>query len=436
MARYSNPFVQYLSGTAAVLDGNKLDFFEPDTTTPKNTFSDSGLTTANPNPVIADAAGRIPDIFLDGTYKVVLKDKNDVTIDTADPVGETTAGELQAFLTDVTYNIPDLVKGSDNRFYRSLTNSNQGNDPTTSAVNWEQIEFERIFNTNVTYALGDRSIGSDGFIYVSAVASNLGNDPTTSPTKWFPAVLPTEKNIAGLVPSNAADADHDITISTGSASDSTNKKKLSLTSAITKQLDATFAEGNNAGGLFTGTIAADTTYHLFIIQKDSDGSIDAGFDTSVIAANIPTGFTAFRRVFSVDTNASANIRPFNAIEITGGGINHLLDGRRQDVNDTAPGTSANIAVLSVPIDIEVLALMSAELTEPATVSIIITSVSATDVAPAVGVRDLQVSAAGETSIINLERMTNTLGQIRYRSSVGTGLTAFRITLMGWTDFRR
>jgi len=182
MARYSNPFVQYLSGTAAVLDGNKLDFFEPGTTTPKNTFSDSGLTTANPNPVVADAAGRIPDIFLDGTYKVVLKDKNDVTIGTADPVGETTAGELQAWLTDVTYNIPDLVKGSDNRFYRSLTNSNQGNDPTTSAANWEQIEFERIFNVNVTYALGDRTIGSDGMEYFSLIAANLNNNPVTDAT--------------------------------------------------------------------------------------------------------------------------------------------------------------------------------------------------------------------------------------------------------------
>lgn len=287
--------------------------------------------------------------------------------------------------------------------------------------------------------LGAAPIVSPTFTGIPAGPTAAAGTNTTqfSTTAFVQAASsPTASTISGLVPSNAADADHDITISTGSARDSGDSKNLSLTSTITKQLDAAFVAGNNAGGLFTGTIAADTTYHLFIIQKDSDGSIDAGFDTSVIAANIPTGFTAFRRVYSFDTNASANIRPFNAIETNGGGINHLLDGRRQDVNDTAPGTSANIAVLSVPIDIEVLALLSAELTEPATVSIIITSVSATDVAPAVGVRDLQVTAAGETAIINLERMTNTLGQIRYRSSVGTGLTAFRITLMGWTDFRR
>ena len=182
MARYSNAFIQYLSGNGDALPGSKLDFFSPGTTTPKNTFSDSGLTTVNPNPVVADSDGRMPDIFLDGTYKVVLKTAADVTVDTADPVGETTAGELQAWLTDVTYNIPDLVKGSDNRFYRSLTNSNQGNDPTSSAANWEQIDFTRIWNLNVTYAAGNEVFGSDGAKYSSKKSSNLNNDPTKDDT--------------------------------------------------------------------------------------------------------------------------------------------------------------------------------------------------------------------------------------------------------------
>jgi len=461
MARYSNPFVQYLSATAAVLDGNKLDFFEPGTTTPKNTFSDSGLTTANPNPVVADAAGRIPDIFLDGTYKVVLKDKNDVTIDTADPVGETTAGELQTWLTDVTYNIPDLVKGSDNRFYRSLTNANQGNDPTTSAANWEQIEFERIFNVNVTYSIGNRSIGSDGKIYRSLTNSNLGNDPTSDTTNWGPAItnFPTQSTgdstalvattafvqteisasasaISGLVPSNAADADHDITISTGQARDSAGAKTLTLSSAITKQLDAAFVEGNDAGGLFTGTIAADTTYHLFIIQKDSDGSIDAGFDTSLTAANIPTGFTAFRRVGSFETNSSSNLVGFTAIEAGGGSIYVNLDARATDVDTTSPGTSAVLATLSIPQDFEVLVHLDVMLRDNTGTAILITSPQADDVAPNTTNADISASTANDVNSINCDRLTNTVGQIRYRSNTASGLTTFKIFTLGWTDFRR
>lgn len=69
-------------------DGAKLFFFETGTSTDKNTFSDQTALIANANPVIADGDGLFPDIFLDGTYKVVLKDKNDVQQWEADPVAE------------------------------------------------------------------------------------------------------------------------------------------------------------------------------------------------------------------------------------------------------------------------------------------------------------------------------------------------------------
>jgi hypothetical protein len=178
MARYSNPTSQYSDINGVPLPGNQLFFYETGTTTFKNTFSDAGLTTANTNPVVSDASGRIPDIFLDGTYKVVLKDTDDVTIWTRDPLGDTTAGQFTAWLNDVTYNIPEIVLGSDDDYYRSLTDANQGNDPTSSAANWEQLEFGRIWNTNVTYALGDEAIGSDGMLYFSLIAANSANNPT------------------------------------------------------------------------------------------------------------------------------------------------------------------------------------------------------------------------------------------------------------------
>jgi len=188
MARYSNPIIQYSDGNGVPLPGATLDFFEPGTTTPKNTYSDSGLTTPNTNPVVADSDGVMPDIWLDGTYAVVLKNAEGVIQPegTKDPIGETTAGQWEAWLNDNTYNIPDLVKGSDNKFYRSLTDANQGNDPTSSASDWEEIEFERIYNATVTYALGDRSIGSDGMLYFSLIASNLNNNPVTqtASTNW------------------------------------------------------------------------------------------------------------------------------------------------------------------------------------------------------------------------------------------------------------
>jgi hypothetical protein len=71
-------------------DGSKLSFFETGTSTPKDTFTTEAATTPNANPVIADSNGVFPDIFITGTYKVTLTDKNDVQsgFGEADPVEE------------------------------------------------------------------------------------------------------------------------------------------------------------------------------------------------------------------------------------------------------------------------------------------------------------------------------------------------------------
>ena len=64
--------------------GCQLYFYEAGTTTLKTVYQDSGITTPHTNPVVADSAGRFAPIYMDGTYKVVLKDGSDVTIDTND----------------------------------------------------------------------------------------------------------------------------------------------------------------------------------------------------------------------------------------------------------------------------------------------------------------------------------------------------------------
>lgn len=53
----------------------KAYFYEDGTTTPQNTYTSSALTTPHANPVVADAGGNFPDIYLDNTltYRVVIK---------------------------------------------------------------------------------------------------------------------------------------------------------------------------------------------------------------------------------------------------------------------------------------------------------------------------------------------------------------------------
>lgn len=97
-SRFILPFADIGSGILPS-DGAKLYFYDTGTTTPKDTYSDSAGLVANANPVISDSDGVFSDIFLSGTYNVVLKDKNDVQIWEADPVSEIISGDGSIYAT-------------------------------------------------------------------------------------------------------------------------------------------------------------------------------------------------------------------------------------------------------------------------------------------------------------------------------------------------
>lgn len=80
------------------ISGAKLNFYTAGTDTRKDTYSDSALTTANSNPVVADSTGLFGAIYMEsGAYKVVLTDSSDVTLWTQDNVS--------AGVDGLTYNL-------------------------------------------------------------------------------------------------------------------------------------------------------------------------------------------------------------------------------------------------------------------------------------------------------------------------------------------
>jgi hypothetical protein len=115
----------HLSGQTLV-DGNgapyaaaKASFFETGTTTPKATYSNAGLTSANTNPVVADADGRFPDIYLiAGRYKVVYTTSADAAIDTLDPVDGTSQLITAASAPATTYPFLRYYNTTDGNVYR------------------------------------------------------------------------------------------------------------------------------------------------------------------------------------------------------------------------------------------------------------------------------------------------------------------------------
>ena len=81
---------QFFTNTGAVLTGGKLYTYAAGTTTPLPSYTTSVGNVARTNPVVLDAAGRVPgsgEIWItSASYKFVLKDSNDVLIATYDNV--------------------------------------------------------------------------------------------------------------------------------------------------------------------------------------------------------------------------------------------------------------------------------------------------------------------------------------------------------------
>jgi hypothetical protein len=231
---------------------------------------------------------------------------------------------------------------------------------------------------------------------------------------------------------NGTDANNDVDIAAGLARDSSNTFDMSLTSTLTKRLDAAWAAGTNQGGLDTGAEAASTWYHVWLIRKDSDGSIDALFSTSVSAPTMPSGYTAKRRIGSVRNDASSNLLAFTQV-----GDSFLLASAPADVQSTTQSTTAVLYALSVPLGVKVFALISSvTLSSSGTASIWYTSPDQTDEAPTLAspYRGNQTAVnAVVAGFDDFSIRTNASSQIRVRSTVL--LTNLDIRTRGWIDRR-
>jgi hypothetical protein len=81
---------QFFDNSGNVLTGGKLYTYQAGTTTPQASYTTSAGNVARTNPVVLNAAGRVPDsgeIWITSqSYKFVLTDANDVLIATYDNV--------------------------------------------------------------------------------------------------------------------------------------------------------------------------------------------------------------------------------------------------------------------------------------------------------------------------------------------------------------
>ena len=106
---------QFFDNSGNVLTGGKIYTYLAGTTTPEATYTSSSGFTAHTNPIVLDAAGRVPsgEIWLTENlfYKFVLKTATEVTLGTYDNVfGAFSEIMLDNFKTDLA-DEPDVAKG-------------------------------------------------------------------------------------------------------------------------------------------------------------------------------------------------------------------------------------------------------------------------------------------------------------------------------------
>ena len=120
-------------------------------------------------------------------------------------------------------------------------------------------------------------------------------------------IYPKKGYIWDLTTSNAADATNDITVQAGEAADETGEVVIVLAASITKQIDAAWAVGTNAGGMNTGSVANATWYEVHLIYRADTGVVDVMFTTTANRATLPTNYTHQRRIGWVRRGTATNL---------------------------------------------------------------------------------------------------------------------------------
>jgi len=169
------------------------------------------------------------------------------------------------------------------------------------------ISFMVLWSVLVWYAAWN-DVVSDG----ASLTHTMWNDLVTQ--VWTISSSPVlQWYIRWLTISNDVwDVNNDIQIDVGTATSSDGLQYINLSSAMTKRLDTGWSAWDNSGWLATGSKGSNTWYYVFLIRK-TDGSVDAWFDTSTTASNLlsTSGYNNYRRIGSVRTDGSSNIRAFN-----------------------------------------------------------------------------------------------------------------------------
>lgn len=240
---------------------------------------------------------------------------------------------------------------------------------------------------------------------------------------------------SGLAVTHAADTEHDMTIATGYCRDDTDVYTIQLGTAVTKRIDATWADGTTNGGCSnaadSGAVQANTWYGYFLLSKSTDPTdCDAIFaktqanalaDTNVVTA----GYDICRLVDYALTDGSSNI-----IQRLGNGDSSFIWDVPSDNTVTPSATRVAITPQCPPFQI---ADMLSFGNVGATRNILYTQTNQTDTAPSetIWTHKVSSSSSNNANSLNFDIKADGSSQFYARVDTASGWTTYYLLTRGY-----
>lgn len=191
---FLNPLTKFTSDNITSLPGARLYFFQNNSSTPKAVYADKAKVTSLGVYVEADSAGIFEPIWLDGTYRAILRYSANWV---SDPVGVVQTGwpvdnigdignfsAFAAWDSTFTYDITTntFVTGPDGLYYQSIQNPNLNKTPASNPSYWQQVRLQAVWNASRSYVEFD-IVEWQGKLYSSKNIVNVNHQPPNA-TYW------------------------------------------------------------------------------------------------------------------------------------------------------------------------------------------------------------------------------------------------------------
>jgi hypothetical protein len=357
--------------------GAKIYFFEAGTTTPRTAYQDADLTTPHTHPVIADAYGRAPAIFLDfSDYRERVRTSGDTTLWDTDDIPNAAPVEPDSGLTEDSFQAlqtGQIIFAFENTTFDGFVRCNGRTigSATSGASERANADCEALFlylhnctsnaqlavpggrganaaadwAANKTIALPDgRSAGLIGFDDMGAsAAGRVSSAPTENSgdgvTEGSIIGANTHTLLTAQMPAHAHSLASVTAVSNGAHTHSISGT-ASSNGAHTHSVTIPPGEGSH-------THTASNSGGNFWREVGAGGGFGVGGGTNTVTqAN--TGTSALPEMSGSAASDGAHTHPVSGTAVSDGAHTHTLTGSMETLGS---GTAHNILSRSLPVTV-------------------------------------------------------------------------------------